>query len=130
MAEGLQALFVADLEGNITRITSDRLWYDFMTPAYVKENGNGAEIITSYMSMLFPTEIVALQWDGTNETDTVEQLSFENKEILDRLDTPTMEDRWMTTVDGKKMLTWIMYPPHFDSTRTYPAIEILLGGPQ
>ena len=130
LAEGLQALFVADLEGNITRITSDRLWYDFMTPAYVKENGKGAEIITSYMSMLFPTEIVAIDWNGTAQADTVNQLSFENKDILDRLDTPTMEDRWMTTVDGKKMLTWVMYPPHFDPSKVYPAIEILLGGPQ
>ncbi|OUO37259.1 hypothetical protein B5F83_05745 [Muribaculum sp. An289] len=130
LAEGLQALFVADMEGNITRITSDRLWYDFMTPAYVKENGKGAEIITSYMSMLFPTEIVAIDWDGTAQADTVSQLSFENKDILDRLDTPVMEDRWMTTVDGKKMLTWVMYPPHFDPSKVYPAIEILLGGPQ
>ena len=130
LAEGLQGLFVADLEGNITRITSDSLWYDFMTPAFVKESVNGTEIITSYMSMLFPTEIVSLQWNGTNPVDSVTQLSFENKDILDRLDTPVMEDRWMTTVDGKKMLTWVMYPPHFDSTKVYPAIEILLGGPQ
>ena len=28
------------------------------------------------------------------------------------------------------MLTWVLYPPQFDSTKTYPAITICLGGPQ
>ena len=28
------------------------------------------------------------------------------------------------------MLTWVLFPPKFDPTETYPAIEITLGGPQ
>ncbi len=40
------------------------------------------------------------------------------------------EEKWLKTVDGKEMLTWILYPPEFDSTKVYPAIEIFLGGPQ
>ena len=34
------------------------------------------------------------------------------------------------TVDGKDMLTWVVYPPEFDSTKVYPSILICLGGPQ
>ena len=43
---------------------------------------------------------------------------------------PTIEQRWMTTVDGKKMHTWILYPPDFDKNKKYPAILMCLGGPQ
>ena len=46
------------------------------------------------------------------------------------LESGEIEERWITTVDGKKMLTWVLYPPKFDSTKVYPAIEIFLGGPQ
>lgn len=130
LSEGVQGLFVSDLQGNISRITSDSLWYDFYTPVSVRENNGGADIVTTYTSMLFPTEIVALHWDGKTPATEVTQLSFENKDVLDQLDTPTMEARWMTTVDNKKMLTWVMYPPHFDPSKKYPAIEICLGGPQ
>ena len=34
------------------------------------------------------------------------------------------------TADGGEMLTWVLYPPKFDRTKEYPAIEICLGGPQ
>ena len=34
------------------------------------------------------------------------------------------------TVDGKDMLTWVLYPPQFDASKEYPSILICLGGPQ
>ena len=76
--------------------------------------------------MEFPTELVAV-----NEADgSFTQITKENEHILGQLKPFKTEEKWLKTVDGKEMLTWILYPPEFDSTKVYPAIEIFLGGPQ
>ena len=36
----------------------------------------------------------------------------------------------MKTTDGKKMLVWMIYPPHFDASKKYPALLYCEGGPQ
>lgn len=105
----------------VRRITPNDLLYDFDGVQIA-----GDKLITTNKCMLRPAEIVAV-----NTTDgKCTQLTFENKAILDKLKTPTIEQRWMTTVDGKKMHTWIVYPPDFDKTKKYPAILMCLGGPQ
>ena len=111
----------------IRRITSSEALYDFDGVSIIpNEIGEVASLITTNKCMMRPAEIVKV--DPT--TGDFQELTFENKETLDKLDTPLMEQRWMTTVDGKKMHTWILYPPHFDKTKKYPAILMCLGGPQ
>lgn len=144
----LTALFVVDLdkvvglpiEGNevtgslpvsygngIRRITSSDALFDFSTAVPVaNEIGEVAQLITTNTCMMRPAEIVTVN----PMTGEFKELTAENKETLDKLDTPLVEQRWMTTVDGKKMHTWILYPPHFDKTKKYPAILMCLGGPQ
>ncbi len=58
------------------------------------------------------------------------QLTFENKHIYDAVDMPTVEPRWQPTTDGKRMLTWVIYPPHFDASKKYPTVLFCEGGPQ
>lgn len=41
-----------------------------------------------------------------------------------------VEPRWMKTTSNEQMLSWVVYPPHFDSTKRYPAILYCQGGPQ
>ena len=41
-----------------------------------------------------------------------------------------VESRWIKTTDNKQMLTWVIYPPHFDPNKKYPAILYCEGGPQ
>jgi dipeptidyl aminopeptidase/acylaminoacyl peptidase len=41
-----------------------------------------------------------------------------------------VEERWIKTVDNKDMLVWVIYPPHFDPNKKYPAILYCQGGPQ
>lgn len=50
--------------------------------------------------------------------DKVTELTFENKEILDQVKMGKVEERWIETTDGKKMLTWIIYPPNFDPSKS------------
>ena len=123
LVEGLQAIYnvIADPETEFFRLTANNLWFDFNSPFAVLQDGT---ILTTYCSMDFPTEIVAL---GDN---SIKQLTFENQHILGQLDSHETEARMVKTVDGKDMLTWVLFPPQFDPTKEYPAIEILLGGPQ
>ncbi len=105
----------------VRRITAEDLLFDFDGVQVA-----GEKLITTNKCMLRPAEIVSVNIaDGA-----CTQLTFENKETLDKMKEPTIEQRWMTTVDGKKMHTWILYPPDFDKTKKYPAILMCLGGPQ
>ena len=74
--------------------------------------------------MDFPTELVSVK------DTSIDQLTFENAHLLDQLDKHETEARMVPTADGGQMLTWVLYPPKFDPTKVYPAIQICLGGPQ
>ena len=57
-------------------------------------------------------------------------LSRENKAVYDQLKMGKVEERWVKTTDNKEMLVWVVYPPHFDPAKKYPAILYCQGGPQ
>ena len=63
-------------------------------------------------------------------TGEATQLTFENKYLYDQMEMGKVEGRWMKTTDGKQMLTWIIYPPHFDPNKKYPTLLYCEGGPQ
>ncbi len=58
------------------------------------------------------------------------QVTHENDNIYDQIERSTVVPRWQKTTDGKDMLTWIIYPPHFDPNKKYPTILYCEGGPQ
>lgn len=124
LTEGLQAIYKVSADGsaNPVRITPENAWFDFDSPFGVA----GGKLLATYNSMDFPTEMVAVD-EASGEFS---QIGDENGHILNQLASCKIEEKWLDTVDGKKMLTWVVYPPHFDKNKVYPAIEILLGGPQ
>lgn len=132
LAEGLQAIYKAEESDGgweISRLTDENQWYDFGSPFAVSQTSEGqTNLIATYSSLLFPTEVVSVKI-GQDST-VISPVTKENEHILCQLDQPEVEKRFIKTVDGKDMLTWVMYPPKFDSTKVYPAIEICLGGPQ
>ena len=132
LAEGLQGIFRAyeDAESwDIERITGDDLWYDFGSPFYVADSEEGGKTLyTTWCSMDFPTELVAVNINGTGLSCS--QITDENGHILGQLAEHKTEARYVKTVDGKDMLTWVLYPPQFDPSKEYPSILICLGGPQ
>ena len=142
LVEGIQGMFVAkgpDFDApagarikpapwQIERITGEDKWNDFGSPFHVAENEDGSKTFyTTWCSMDFPTELVAVTVG--NEVEYT-QITHENDHILSQLAEHETEARWLKTVDGKEMLTWVLYPPQFDPSKTYPAITICLGGPQ
>ena len=87
---------------------------------------NGDHLIATKISMSKPAEIYRV--DPATGKDT--ELSFVNKHLLDQLTMGKVEKRWVKTTDGKKMLVWMIYPPHFDASKKYPALLYCEGGPQ
>lgn len=86
----------------------------------------GNKLIAKRHSMSQPDEIYSVEIDNGNATE----LTFENKHILDQLTMGEVEERWIDTTDGKKMLTWVVYPPNFDESKKYPTLLYCQGGPQ
>lgn len=84
------------------------------------------KLIAVRHSLSKPNEIYSVN----AATGEATELSFENKDILDQLTMGKVEERWITTTDNKKMLTWIVYPPNFDPNKKYPALLYCQGGPQ
>ncbi|MBO8484633.1 MAG: S9 family peptidase [Bacteroidetes bacterium] len=144
----------------IVRITEDDLWFDFNSPFHISESDGTVTLLADYSSMNFPTELVSIRIgddkaeqarDGNVKMTPLEpahstpleaeceiipepvhisRISHVNDDILSQLDPVKTEARHIRTADGKDMLTWVVYPPHFDRTKVYPSILICLGGPQ
>lgn len=86
----------------------------------------GDVLIATKVSMSKPAEIYIVD----PETGKDEELSFVNKNLLSQLEMGKVESRWVKTTDSKEMLVWVIYPPHFDTNKKYPAILYCEGGPQ
>lgn len=86
----------------------------------------GDKLIALRHSLSAPNEIYTVNPTTGEATD----ISLENKDILNQLKMGKVEERWITTTDNKKMLTWVVYPPNFDPNKKYPAILYCQGGPQ
>lgn len=82
-------------------------------------------IVGAKQNISMPTELFAVNRDGVER-----QLTFTNKNIWDNVKLGKVEKRWITTTDGKQMLTWVILPPDFDSRKRYPTLLYCQGGPQ
>jgi dipeptidyl aminopeptidase/acylaminoacyl peptidase len=86
----------------------------------------GKGLIAKRHSMSCGDEIFAINPSDGKTT----QLTFENKHIYDQVEMGKVEQRWITTSDGKQMLTWVIFPPKFDANKKYPTLLYCEGGPQ
>ncbi len=107
--------------GKLTRLTDGMYDYDAVGTM------GGSKLIAKRHSMSMGDEIYSIDLADGNK---VAQLTTENKHIYDQIDLGKVEGRWMTTTDGKQMLTWVIYPPHFDPNKKYPTLLFCEGGPQ
>ncbi len=83
-------------------------------------------IVSARCSMSEPHELVALPFETGRST----QLTYINKNALREIEMGKVEKRMIKTTDGKDMLTWVIYPPGFDSRKEYPTLLYCQGGPQ
>ena len=108
-----------DLNGNMKHITKGN--HDINTFTFA-----GGKIVANMNTISKAVEL----YDVNLESGELTQLTDVNREIYDNIDFGKVEERWITTTDGKKMLTWVIYPPHFDPEKKYPTLLYCQGGPQ
>ena len=131
LTDGIQAVYSVGVKtGDLRRLTSPDWNYDFFSPFAIEEKGDGNfSLLTTYYCLNFPTEMVRIDV-GPEGPAGFERISRENDHIFASLDEPVSESVFVETVDHKQMQCWVLYPPKFDPSKKYPAIEIVLGGPQ
>jgi dipeptidyl aminopeptidase/acylaminoacyl peptidase len=118
--KGCKQLFSVDVKSKkITQLTFDR--YDVVHAIALKTG-----VLMERQSMIHPTDL----WVLEGKSKAVKQITFSNKKELADIAEPTVEEKWITTTDGKKMLVWVIYPPKFDPRKKYPALLYCQGGPQ
>lgn len=106
----------------ITQITKGVHDYNAIVP-YKK--GKKTMLIGMKNSMSHPAALYSIDIKG-NETLIVDP----NKAALSKIQMGEVRKRMVKTTDGKDMLTWVIYPPNFDSTKKYPTLLYCQGGPQ
>jgi len=106
-------------DGYISKLTDGIHNYQTVEPA-------GSKLVAQKVSMSQPAELYLVD----PKTGIEQPLTTVNKGILDQLIMGKVEERWLETTDGKQMHTWVIYPPHFDPNKKYPALLYCQGGPQ
>ena len=143
---GTENLYKTNLKGEVRQLSND--WADFGSLQMLNDN----ELVAERHSYTEPADLYVVtpaenplptspEGEETGGLDTpplggdggglrIKQITEVNKDILDQLAKPTVEQRWVKTTDGQEMLTWVILPPHFDASKKYPTLLFCEGGPQ
>jgi dipeptidyl aminopeptidase/acylaminoacyl peptidase len=105
--------------GKINQITKGLQDYRSVTPA-------DGKLISAMQKIDMPTELFAID----PETGDAKQITFTNRDLLAQLTMGKVEERWIKTHDNMDMQVFVIYPPHFDPDKKYPALLYCKGGPQ
>ena len=117
--QGITPIFSIDVKSKKIETIADQVCdYAYLAPI------DNKRVVTLRHSIEYPNEIFVVEKGKDN------QLTFVNKELLDKLTPVTVEKHLVPTTDGKEMTTWIILPPNFDKSKKYPAILYCQGGPQ
>jgi len=119
-------LYAVNWKGELKQLTNDCA--DFGSLQLLN---NGRQLVMERHDYFHPADlyVVTPNFKKPEKTD-IQQITCENKHILDQLASGTSEQRWVKTTDGKEMLYWVILPPHFDATKKYPTLLFCEGGPQ
>lgn len=111
--QGVAPVFSIDVDSKaVTTVAEDVCDFNSISP--VSETA----VVTMAHSMLRPNEVYLI--DGSDAKG--KRITAVNDDIFNQLRMPSVEKRMVPTTDGKQMLTWIVKPQDFDSTKTYPSI--------
>ncbi|MDC3051199.1 S9 family peptidase [Bacteroidota bacterium] len=116
---GQSNVYFADLRGKVNKIT------------------NGNHMLT--MNDLVGKNAVATWTDPSNpmdilyfniqNSDKMRRLTNVNKDIFYNVEFGKVEEITYKSVDEKMIQGWIVKPPHFDSSKKYPLVLRIHGGP-
>lgn len=74
-----------------------------------------------------PAEIFSISTDGKN---TLQQVTSINKDLVSQIEMNPVETFWCEGANGDKVQSILVKPPFFDSSKKYPMVFLIHGGPQ
>ena len=117
---GTSMIYSTNLNGEVKKLTDGM--YDYASVSIL----NDGQLLTKRHSISEADELFTLALND----NTVNRITKENDHIFNQLKTGKVEARWTKTVDGKQMLSWVIYPADFDPNKKYPTLLFCQGGPQ
>jgi dipeptidyl aminopeptidase/acylaminoacyl peptidase len=114
---GTRRVYYLPIKGAPKRIT-DATGYDGLS---VADDGT---LVARNQSAVYPPRVVLVSQRG----DAVRLDSF-NDDILADVDMGTYESVTYTGAEGAEIQMWVHYPPGFDSSKQYPLLLAIHGGP-
>ena len=121
VAAGAQQLYaVPSKGGKIRQLTSGAQNYNAF------ELVGASQAVANRTMLSAFADIVRLDLKTGRETP----LTTINQEALAGIKFGKVEDRRVTTTDGKQMQVYVIYPPDFDPAKKYPTLLYCQGGPQ
>ncbi|OMJ26622.1 Dipeptidyl-peptidase 5 [Smittium culicis] len=116
------AIFELDIATNkITRLTGAG------TYSLISQLSSDSFLV-SLSTLQFPTSLFTLKI--TYDCNEVNQVSFEDKNILDKLWLSPTETFWFTGALNDSVQAMVLYPYGFDPNCVYPVFYLIHGGPQ
>ena len=88
------------------------------------------QILAERHDYFHPADLYIVTPGKDIKSTKIQQITTENKHILDSVDRGSVEQRWAKTTDGKELLYWVILPPNFDASKKYPTLLFCEGGPQ
>lgn len=110
-----------NLKGEVKQLTDGM--YDYASVAMLNAN----TLIAKRHSISNADELFTVNLKKQNK---VSRITKENDHIFNQLKLGKVEERWTKTIDGKDMLSWVIYPINFDPNKKYPTLLFCEGGPQ
>lgn len=120
---GMEEIFACNVATGAFRQLSHG--YHNVTGFELCDNGT---IVATQVSMQYPATLYTYNINDDKKEGT--KLSTFNDDILSKVRMGKVEEHWIKTHDGKEMLTWLIYPYDYDSSKFYPALLYCEGGPQ
>ncbi len=119
---GTRNLYSMDLDGELVRLTHGEMVFSAND---VDESGTLYGVLADPMN---PGDIVRVQPIEGVSAD-FQSLTRVNDDLLSRLDVGATEEFWIKSVDDFDVQGWVVKPPMFDSSKKYPLILQIHGGP-
>ena len=134
---GTTQVYSTNMQGEVKQLTKGD--FDYSVVSVItngelggksgKKNSPISNLIIKRHSMSQADEIYLLDLQAKPEKN-ITQLTHENDYFYNNLTFGEVKERWVETTDGKQMLCWVIYPPHFDPSKKYPTLLFCEGGPQ
>lgn len=118
---GRTNIYATNLKGKVRQLTDDVC--DYSLAGYIASNGN---LLVKRHSLSEADDIYFVN----TKSGKTERVTNVNKDTYEKTTFGKVEEHWVNTVDDKKELCWVVYPPHFDANKKYPVLLFCEGGPQ